>query len=169
MATHQPIGRRSPLRSRSPTRSSGNGSVAASVATSSSVASEQPQAADARLCGDLSRFIDHGKATVKMKKRAHRVCAVCGKPCHHICTLCKDTKHKDGAPLHKPPSLESEPTCFHQCHTTLFRGLAKTDADLTGTKRKDHCCPTDQAIANHGLTIKRPRTNCVATNKQSRQ
>lgn len=150
VSTQQPIRRRSP--SRSPTRSTD-----ASVATtgSSSVTSEQLKNADSRLCGDLTKFIHHGNSIRKIQKRAHRVCAVCGKPAYHICTLCKDNKHKDGVPLHKPPTSPDEPTCYYQCQNTLFHGLAKADTRMTGTKRKDYAYPTADAIAEHGDTIKR--------------
>lgn len=152
VSAQQPIGRRPPSRSRSPARSNGSNT---SVATQSTVSSEQLDSVSGRLCGDLSPFIAHGLSTKKMQKRAHRVCAVCGKPARHICAPCKDHKHKDGVPLHKPPTATGEPTCFHQHHNTLFHGLAKDDTGLTGTKLKDHCCPTQDTIAEHGNAIKR--------------
>lgn len=125
------------------------------MATSSSVTTEQLQSADTRLCGDPSKFIERGKGMLKIKKRAPGVCAVCGKPSCRICTLCKDPKHKDGVPPQKPPTSSDKPTCFCQCHNTLFCGLAKRNTALAGTKRKDCACPTDQAIADHRDTIKR--------------
>lgn len=88
--------------SRLPTRSRSSSSVQSTGA--SSVTTDQLRAADGRLCGDPSRFIAHGKLIQKTQKRAHRVCAVCGKHAHRLCTLCKDDKHKDGVPLHKPPA-----------------------------------------------------------------
>lgn len=74
---------------------------------------------------------NQGKSIKRTQKRAHRVCAVCGINCHHICALCKDDKHKDGVPLHKPPAMDrDEKTCTCQCHNTLFHGppVAKSDA-----------------------------------------
>ena len=87
---------------------------------------------------------------MKIQNRAHRVCAVCGCKCYHICTLCKD-----GIPLlHKPPTTKDEKTCFYQWHNTLFYGHAKGDAKLVDTKRKDYAYPTDEDIASHGEAIK---------------
>lgn len=157
VSTQQPIGRSSP--SCLPPRSRSSASSDVSVAASTLVASEQLQPADTRLCGDPSKFIAHATTIQKMQKRAHRVCAVCGKPCHHTCRLCKDDtgKHKDDVPLHEPPSAAGERTCFCQCHNALFCGLAKTDTRLTGAKHKDYSCPSDEVIAEHGNTIKRLR------------
>ena len=101
---------------------------------------------------------------MKIQNRAHRVCAVCGCKCYHICTLCKD-----GIPLlHKPPTTKDEKTCFYQWHNTLFYGLAKGDAKLVGTKRKDYSYPTDADIASHGEAIKRLREQQTVLQSTSR-
>lgn len=110
-------------------------------------------------CVEVHPHSLHMECPKRRLKSGHTgfVLPVCGKPAHHICALCKDHKHKDGVPLHKPPTATGEPTCFCQCHNTLFCGLAKEDTRLTGTKRKDCCHPTQDAIAEHGDTIKRLR------------
>lgn len=48
-------------------------------------------------------------------------------------------------------------TCSHHCRNTPLCGLAKADARLAGTKRKDRLCPSDDVIAQHGDTIERLR------------
>lgn len=150
VAAQQAIRHRSP--SRSPTRSRSGTSVQSN--STSSVTTDQLTAAGSRFCGDLSRFIAHGESIQKTQKRAHRVCAVCGKHCHHLCALCKDDKHKNGVPLHKPPATAEEKTCFCQFHNALFCGLARADTKLVGSKRKDHCHPTADAIEERANAIK---------------
>lgn len=98
----------------------------------------------------------------KRQKRAHKVCAVCGKNAHHTCTFCKDDKHKDGVPLHKPPTSSGEMTCFCQCHNTLFHELAESDSKLVGCERKDHCHPTAETVQGHADSVKQLREHPVS-------
>lgn len=149
VSTQQRIRDRTPprSRSRSPANGSGNRTV---ISSSSSVTSQQIKTADQRLCGDLTKITEHGLSLVKLPKRAHKVCVVCGKNCYHKCKKC-------GVALHKPPSGEGEKACFYHWHNALFYGLAKSDYKMAGTKRKDYEFPTAEVIAEHANGIKKLR------------
>ena len=121
------------------------------------------EASRTRLCGDLSHLIDHLSSIRQIPNRNSKVCAVCGKDCHHVCMKCVGADGKAGVAMHSFLKLTGEAgedttkrvPCYFQYHNTSFFGLARSDYRLGKKKKKDWVAPTQEEVNENRNRISR--------------
>ena len=120
-----------------------------STATPNGITKEKLDLTGNRLCGFLDDLLEHEKAIVGLKNKAHQVCHCCGKPACHYCSLCPDkpalhVTHRDG-----------KNSCFLHYHNTSSFGTWKEDFKWAGHKRKDWTFPDAPRLQESSRQMKR--------------
>jgi len=124
-------------------------SSTSNLTTTSGINKAKLDMAGTRLCGFLDELLQHERAIVALKNKAHQVCHCCGKPAYHFCSLCPDKpalhiKHNDG-----------KNSCFLHYHNTSSFGSWKEDFKWTGAKRKNWEHPDEATLAETSREMKR--------------
>ena len=111
-------------------------SPARSINSTSSGVSEHDvasQDSSKRLCGFLDTLIQHQESAKRFPGHNQQVCVVCGANSSKCCSKCGKALRFD----HGPKDMDTDVSCFVQCHDAGFFGLARDDCRIVKRKRGD--------------------------------
>jgi len=103
-----------------------------------------------RCCGDLDKLTHHAEKVITLKRG--KICGYCGETTYKVCGICCDEKGSP-IPLHynsKDPKGNTKwLMCFNHYHNDNQFGLAKNDAVMMKTTKKDWYTPSTSNLKEH--------------------